>query len=301
MTIRRVAAAQLGPASAEKAQTVVRMVGLLDEAGRQGVEFVVFPELSLSPYFAGAIRDDAASYAEKAFPSEETAPLLEAIRRNHITTVVPLAEDTSDGLFNSAVLVDAAGQELGRYRKMHIPGTVDVEPSRPIQILEKRYFKPGDLGFPAYESAVGSVGMAICYDRRFPETFRCLSLSGAEIYAVVFNTPYNQAEEGARARSIEAHELAVRCAARYNGVPAIAAGKSGVEGGVPFIGASSVISHTGDVLARSTSDGDDLVVAELDLDAAAAARDALRLRANRRPDQYGAITEEYALAGAVSR
>jgi hypothetical protein len=301
MTIRKVAAAQLGPSSSDKAETVARMVDLLDEAGRRGVEFVVFPELSLTPYFAGQIREDVASFAEKSFPSEQTTPLIEAIRRHHITTVVPFAEATPEGLFNSAALLDGTGHELGRYRKMHIPGTVDVDSSRPFQILEKRYFRPGDLGFPAYDSPVGPVGMAICYDRRFPETFRCLGLSGAEIYAVVFNTPYNQAEDNARAGSIEAHELAVRCAALYNGVPAIAAGKAGVEGGLPFIGASSVISHTGDVLARSTSDGDDLVVAELDLDAAAAARDALRLRANRRPDQYGAITEEYSLAGAVSR
>jgi len=300
MTIRKVAAAQLGPASSDKAGTVARMVDLLDEAGRQGVEFVVFPELSLTPYFAGEILQDVASFAEESFPSEQTAPLIEAIRRHRITTVVPFAEATPDGLFNSAALIDGAGSELGRYRKMHIPGTVDVDPSKPFQILEKRYFKPGDLGFPAYDSPVGPVGMAICYDRRFPETFRCLGLSGAEIYAVVFNTPYNQAEDNARARSIESHELAVRCAAAYNGIPAIAAGKAGVEGGLPFIGASSVISHTGDVLARSASDGDDLVVAEIDFAAAAEARARLDLAANRRSDQYSAIAAEYSLAGSLS-
>jgi predicted amidohydrolase len=301
MTIRKVAAAQLGPASSDKAETVGRMVDLLDEAARRGVEFVVFPELSLTPYFAGKIQADPASFAEKAFPSEQTAPLIEAIRRHHLTTVVPFAEVTPEGLFNSAALIDGTGQELGRYRKMHIPGTVDVDPSKPFQILEKRYFKPGDLGFPAYNSPVGPVGMAICYDRRFPETFRCLGLSGAEIYAVVFNTPYVQTEENARAKSIEAHELAVRCAALYNGVPAIAAGKAGVEGGLPFIGASCVISHTGDVLARSTSDGDDLVVAEIDFAAAAEARTRLNLASNRRSDQYSTITAEYSLAASSSR
>lgn len=299
MTVRTVAAAQLGPASEDKAKTVARMVDLLDEAGRQGVKFLVFPELSLTPYFAGAVREDAASFAEATFPSEETAPLIEAIKRNGITSVVPFAEAMPGGtLFNSAALVGADGTELGRYRKMHIPGTTDLVEGRPIQILEKRYFKPGDLGFPAYESEIGSVGMAICYDRRFPETFRCLALSGAEIYAVVFNTPYNDAEENAQARSIEAHELAVRAAARYNGLPAIAAGKAGVEGGLPFIGASSVISHTGDVLARSTSDGDDLVVAEVDFTAAGKARADLRLDINRRPDQYDAIRAEYTAAGS---
>jgi predicted amidohydrolase len=300
MTVRKVAAAQLGPASPTKAETVARMVALLDEAGRRGVEFVVFPELALTPYFAGTVRDDAESFAEADFPSEETAPLIAAIQRHTLTAVVPFAELTTDGIYNSAALVDPAGREIGRYRKMHIPGTVEPDPSRPFQILEKRYFKRGDLGFPAYDSAVGNVGMAICADRRFPETFRCLALAGSEIYAVVFNTPYNDAEENARARAIESHELAVRCAARYNGVPAIAAGKTGIEGGLPFIGASSVISHTGDVLARSTSDGDDLVVADVDFGAAAKERERLNLAVNRRPDQYGQIAQAYALAGAAS-
>lgn len=300
MTVRKVAAAQLGPASPTKAGTVARMVALLDEAGGQGVEFVVFPELALTPYFARVIRDDAESFAEASFPSEETAPLIAAIQRNGLSAVVPFAELTTAGIYNSAALIDPSGREIGRYRKMHIPGTVEPNPSRPFQILEKRYFTRGDLGFPAYDSAVGNVGMAICADRRYPETFRCLALSGSEIYAVVFNTPYNDAEENARVKAIESHELAVRCAAVYNGVPAIAAGKTGIEDGLPFIGASSVISHTGDVLARSTSDGDDLVVADLDLAAAEKARERLNLTVNRRPDQYGQIAQAYELAGATS-
>jgi predicted amidohydrolase len=300
MAVRTVAAAQLGPASPTKAETVARMVALLDEAGRQGVEFVAFPELALTPYFARTVHNDAESYSEASFPSEETAPLIAAIQRSKLTAVVPFAELTVDGIYNSAALVGPSGREIGRYRKMHIPGTVEPDASRPYQILEKRYFRRGDLGFPAYDSALGNVGMAICADRRYPETFRCLALSGSEIYAVVFNTPYNEAEENARARAIESHELAVRCAARYNGVPLIAAGKTGVEDGLPFIGASSVISHTGDVLARSTSDGDDLVVADVDFGAAEKAREGLNLAANRRPDQYGQIARAYALAGAAS-
>ena len=296
----KVAAAQLGPASADKAETISRIAALIDEAGSKGVQLVVFPELALSPYFASKVREDAESFAETSFPSQETAPIIEAIRRNNITTVIPFAEMTPEGLYNSAALLDGSGQDLGRYRKMHIPGTVEPSPEKHRSGLEKRYFLPGNLGFPAYASPVGPVGMAICYDRRFPETFRCLGLSGAEIYAVVFNTPYNQAEDNARAKSIESHELAVRCAASYNGIPAIAAGKAGVEGGLPFIGASSVISHTGDVLARSTSDGDDLVVAEIDFAAAAEARVRLDLAANRRSDQYSAITADYSLAESLS-
>src|SRR5579862_3640609 len=119
--ILKVAAAQLGPASPDKADTVGRMVTLLDQAGREGVEVVVFPELSLTPYFAVEILHDPASFAETSFPSAVTAPLIAAIRRHNLTTVVPFAEASPGGLFNSAVLLDGRGQELGRYRKMHIP------------------------------------------------------------------------------------------------------------------------------------------------------------------------------------
>jgi predicted amidohydrolase len=291
----KVAAAQLGPASPEKAETISRIVSLIDEAGSTGVQFVVFPELALSPYFAKTVRDDVASFAETSFPSEDTAPIIEAIRRNDITTVIPFAEMTAEGLYNSAALLDRSGKELGRYRKMHIPGTVEPVPEKRQEGLEKRYFRQGNLGFPAYLSPVGGIGMAICYDRRFPETFRCLGLSGSEIYAVVFNTGYDDTLPDGRERSIEAHELAVRSAALYNGIPAVAAGKAGIEDGNPFIGASSVISHTGEVLARASSEGDELVVADLDLDVAAEARARLDHRVNRRPDQYEAIAKEYAL------
>ena len=294
MSSLKVAAAQLGPASADKAGVVGRIAALIDEAGHAGVTFVVFPELALSPYFANKVLGDAAPFTETSFPSAETAPVIEAIKRNNITTVIPFAEMTTEGLYNSAALLDGAGHELGRYRKMHIPGTVEPVPGKRRQTLEKRYFRPGNLGFPAYASAAGEIGMAICYDRRFPETFRCLGLSGAEIYAV-FNTGYDDTLPDGRERSIEAHELAVRSAALYNGIPAIAAGKGGIEDGHPFIGASSVISHTGEVLARARSEGDELVVAELDLDAAAAARARLDHQVNRRPDQYDAIAKEYAL------
>jgi predicted amidohydrolase len=300
MSTLKVAAAQLGPASPAKSDTINRIIALIDQAGAAGVEFVVFPELALSPYFANRVRpfEEADAFAETAFPSAETQPVIEAIKRNKLTAVIPFAEKTPEGLYNSAALIGPDGQELGRYRKMHIPGTVEPDPDRKRQGFEKRYFQQGDLGFPAYQSQVGNVGMAICYDRRFPETFRCLGLSGSEIYAVVFNTGYDEDAADGLQKSIEAHELAVRSAALYNGIPAIASGKAGVEEGKGYIGASSVISHTGEVLARSASDGDDLVVAVLDLDAAAAARARLGHDVNRRPDEYVAITQEYALASA---
>jgi predicted amidohydrolase len=284
-----VAAAQLGPASPDRAGTVARMVDLIEAAG--GVQLLVFPELSLSPYFAASVSSDVLGFAEPSFPSATTSPLVAAIVRAGLTAVVPFAELTSDGLYNSSVVVGPDGSILGRYRKMHIPGTTEPIEDRPFQILEKRYFRPGDLGFGVHPTPAGRVGTAICYDRRFPETYRCLALGGAEVLAIVFNTPYDRSEPGAQARAVEAHELAVRAGAVANGLPTIAAGKAGLEGELAFVGASSVISHTGEVLARASSDGDELVAAEIDLDAAAAERARYDNRANRRPDQYALLTE----------
>jgi predicted amidohydrolase len=298
MSTIKVAAAQLGPASPRKAGTIERIVTLLDEAGSKGVEFVVFPELALSPYFCTRVHDDAETFAEASFPSEETMPIIDAVKRNAVTTVIGFAEITPEGLYNSASLLGGSGKELGRYRKMHIPGTVEPVEGKKHQGLEKRYFLQGDLGFPAYESPVGEVGMAICYDRRFPETFRCLGLSGSEIYAVIFNTGYNEDIPEGKQQSIEAHELAVRSGALYNGIPAIAAGKAGIEDGKGYIGASSVVSHTGEVLCRAATEGDELVLADLDLTAAAEARVRLDHQVNRRPGQYEAIAGDHALAPA---
>lgn len=283
--VRVVATAQLGPTSSAQTDTVARMVSLVERALASGVELVVFPELSLTPYFP-ARSCDVLEFSEASVPPERIASLI-AAAAGRIDLVVPFAEHTAEGVYNTAALLARDGRELGRYRKMHIPGPRGSSASH--HRGEKHCFRPGDLGFPAYQAAVGRVGMAICFDRRFPETFRCLALNGAELFAVGYNTSAGSGAREARVR-LDAHELAIRSGAAANGIPLIAAGKAGVEDGIAYLGASSVISHTGEVLARASSDGDELVVAEVDLDTAAAYRDESPVRMDRRPEQYSAIT-----------
>src|SRR5215470_1077852 len=175
-----VAAAQLGPSSATKADTVERMAALMEDAGRRGVELLSFPELSLTPYFATKVHASYDHFFEEQFPSLDTLPLFRAARRTGIHFVLPYAERENSNYYNSAVFVAPDGVILGKYRKTHIPGW--VEPRwEGLNILEKRYFTPGDLGFSVISHPKAKLGALICYDRRFSESYRALTLSGAEL------------------------------------------------------------------------------------------------------------------------
>ena len=283
-----VAAGQLGPADATRAGTVKRIVSLIRQAGDAGVRLLVLPELALSPYFAAEVHADIGAFVEPGFPSEETRPIVTAVRDTGVVTVVPHAERQGNIVYNSSVVLGADGAPAGWYRKSHIPG--QVEPDRPgeFAILEKRYFAPGDLGFPLHASPAGPFGIGICYDRRFPELYRCYALAGASLVACCFNTPVMAGETLPSTQ--EAQELAVRGGAIANAVAVIAAGKAGVEGGVRFSAGSCVIDHKGRILAKAETEGDELVTAELDLAAAAAARQRMDLAGNRRPALYGLLT-----------
>lgn len=266
-----------------------RATGRAGGPGR--VRLAVFSELALSSYFATLVHEDVAPFFESDLPSAETAPIFRAAAERGVAVVLPFAERWGATLYNSAALIGPDGSEVGRYRKVHIPGQVEPADDGSFRILEKRYFTPGDLGFPVYDCRAGRVGMLICYDRRFPEAYRCLALDGAEVIAVGYNTPVFPGDgpgstvTGGQSQS----ELCMRAGAYANGVPVIAAGKAGVEGGVEYIGGSVVIGPSGEILAKAATDGDELVLAELDADAAAALRGRMNLEVNRRPDVYGSL------------
>ena len=285
-----VAAAQLGPAGATREETVARIVEMIHAAKSLGVEMVVFPELSLSPYFAAEVRPEVRSFAELAFPTDTTEPIVQAVKSTGIVTVLPHAEIDGDVIYNSSVILGANGEILGRYRKSHIPGTVQPPENANFAILEKRYFAPGDLGFPVYPSPAGSLGVGICYDRRFPELYRCYGLNGAGVIACCYNTPVVESWGSTIESAQEDQELAVRGGAISNAIPVIAAGKAGVELGQRYSGGSCVVDYKGRILAKAKTDGDELVVATLDLHAAAEMRERMDLATNRRPELYGVLT-----------
>ena len=281
-------AAQLGPASGSKAETVERMISLVQEAGRSGVEFLTFPELALTPYFCAKVREEYDHFFDSEMPSPETEPLFRAAKENKIAFLLPYAEKEGDTYYNSAVMTDKDGRILGTFRKIHIPGTLEPTGERKPEILEKRYFTPGDLGFPVFQTAKARVGALICYDRRFPESFRCLGLEGAEIICAPYNTPtFGRPKEEGQSAS----EVAIRGGAIANQCFAIGAGKGGVEDGEGFIAGSFIAKPSGEIVAKAVTDGDELVIASLDLDEVEQVRRRIDLQRDRRPEVYSRIVE----------
>ena len=286
-----VAAAQLGPSSNTKAQTVERMVALIQEAGRRDVELLTFSELSLTPYFATRVHAAWQDFLEDGLLSPLTQPLFEVARQAGLHWVFPFAERENGRVYNTAVLIDPTGTVVQKYRKAHIPGVVEPR-GEGLDIFEKRYFTEGNLGFPVTALRTGEavkLGMLICYDRRFSEAYRALALGGAELICIPYNTPTfgRPREEGH-----ETAEILLRAAAIENQVFIVAAGKAGVEEGVEYIGGSEVISPEGKILAKAQTDGDELVVTMIDLDALAKLKARWDFMPDRRPELYRALTHE---------
>ncbi len=277
-----VAAAQLGASSSSKEQTVSRMVTLMEDAGSKGVQLLVFPELSLTPYFATKIHASVDAFFEDSLPSPTTQPLFHAVQRNRLFLVLPYAEREGEKYYNSAAIISPDGEVLSKYRKMHIPGW--VEPRwEGLNILEKRYFSDGNLGFPVVPLPTTQIGTCICYDRRFSESYRSLVLQGAELLCVPYNTPtFRQPREVGQ----EASEILLRAGAMENQVFVIAVGKAGVEDGAEYIGGSVIIAPTGKIIAKAQTEGDELLVITIDLDDVTELRKQWNFLADRRPDAY---------------
>lgn len=278
----RAAAAQLGPASDTGAETVERIVSLIQQAAADQVKLIVFPEMALTPYFPVAEPPSVGPFAEVTVPSLLTRPIFDAARAGELVLVLPLVRAADGACFNSAIVVDSDGDVLGNYDKTHIPKG------------ERPYFAPGQTGFRVWPTSGGRVGALICADRSFPEGWRLLALGDAQIVAAPYNTSLNVPHNRRSGRSSnstlrEQQELRMRGSANMNGFYVVAAGKAGVELATQYIGDSMIISPWGDVLARAQTDGDELVCADIDLDVVDEARRGLDLAHKRRPDVYAEL------------
>ena len=300
--ILTVAAAQLGPVSREepRADVMVRMMGQLEQAQQQGAGLVVFPELALTPFFPRWVIDDEReldAFYETEVPGPGTAPLFDAARRLGLGLQLGYAERVvRDGRvhrFNSTVLLDRDGSVIGRYRKVHLPGDREPREGATFQHLEKRFFESGDGGFRAWRAFGGIVGSLICNDRRWPEAWRVLGLQGVELVLVGYNTPLHNPEAPELDRLVAFHHALVMQAGCYqNGTWAVAAAKAGVEEGQAMLGESLIVSPTGEIVARSSTTGDELVLAEIDLDATRPVKTTIfDFAAHREPDAYRMIVE----------
>lgn len=300
--IVRIGAAQLGPIARDvsRSRVVERLVGLLEKAAAAKCDLVVYPELALTTFFPRWFMEDQRDvdmYFEFSMPSAETQPLFDAAKRLGVGFYLGYAEavveNGQDRRFNTSILVGKDGDTIGKYRKIHLPGHTEPRPSDPFQHLEKRYFEVGDRGFPTWEAFGGTVGMCICNDRRWPETFRTLGLQGVELVLVGYNTPTHNPANPQPAEIREFHNLLCLQAGAYqNSTWVVGVAKAGKEEGVDMMAGTAIVAPDGTVRGKSATLGDELVVAECDLDECnAGKRTEFNFSENRRPEFYGAISE----------
>jgi len=249
------------------------------DAAAQGAQIIGFQEVFNAPYFCQVQEPEHYAWAEPV-PDGPTVQRMRALARElGIVVVVPVYEIEQSGLYyNTAAVIDADGTYLGKYRKHHIPQVKGF--------WEKYYFKPGNLGWPVFDTAVGKVGVYICYDRHFPEGWRALGLGGAEI---VYNP-------SATSRGLSAYlwQLEQPAAAVANEYYIAAINRVGVEeyGDNDFYGTSYFVDPRGQFVGEVASDKDEeLVVRDLDLDVIEQVRQQWAFYRDRRPEAYGPLTE----------
>ena len=296
-----VAAAQLGPIPrcASRRETVDRLIQLLRQGHKYGRRLVVFPEAALTSFFPHWYMDAQAeidSYFEREMPSPETQPLFDEAKRLGVGFHLGYCELAVTGgrtrRFNTAILVDETGTIVAKYRKIHLPGHADHRPHQPYQNLEKRYFEVGDLGFDTWRAFGGIMGLCICNDRRWAETYRVMALKGAELIMLGFNTPSQRLSGPHEPPHLPMFHsnLSVQAGAYQNALWVVATAKAGTEEGVHQIGGSCIVAPTGEIVASAISEDDELVVADCDLDLGEYLRKTtFNFALHRRIEHYGLI------------
>jgi hypothetical protein len=296
-----IAAAQLGPVSRDtpRGAVVDRMIALMEQAARVRATLVVFPELALTTFFPRwAIDDDSVldGFFEASMPDRDSRPLFAAAQRLQLGLCFGYAELARRAgrvrRFNSSALVGPDGGLIGHYRKVHLPGDREPQPGFEHQHLEKRYFETGDLGFPVWRGFGGIVGMLICNDRRWPEAWRVLGLQGVELVLVGYNTPLQNPEAPEHDPLVRFHHRLVMQAGAYqNATWAVAVAKGGVEEGQALLADTFIVAPSGEIVAHSQTQGDELVVGECDLDRAHSYKTTIfDFAAHRKPQTYSRIT-----------
>jgi N-carbamoylputrescine amidase len=279
MTIIRAAITQASW-TGDKESMIVKHEGFAHEAAQAGAQVICFQELFYGPYF-GIVEDQKYYAYTESVPGPTVERFQSLAKELGMVVILPVYEEDIPGvLYNTAAVIDADGSYLGKYRKHHIPNLP--------QFWEKFYFRPGNLGYPIFDTAVGKIGVNICYDRHFPEGWRVLGLNGAEI---VFNP--NATKPGLSNRLWELEQPA---AAAANGYFVAACNRIGTETGefgdkaVTFYGTSYFADPRGNFVGeKASSDADEVVVRDLDLDLIRQVRYDWQFYRDRRPDAYGPI------------
>ena len=258
----------------DKASMIGRHVQFIEDAATQGAQVVCLQELFYGPYFCQVQDTKHYSYSEK-IPDGETTKLMQELARTYSMVIVaPMYEEDQTGVYyNTAAVIDADGRYLGKYRKTHIPHVNGF--------WEKFYFRPGNMGYPVFDTAVGKVGVYICYDRHFPEGARMLGLHGAELVFIPSAT--------SRGLSMHLWKIEQTAHAIANGYWVGTINRVGREtefGPNDYYGSSYFADPRGKIVAEASDTDEPLVVADLDMDLVREVRNTWQFYRDRRPDMY---------------
>jgi predicted amidohydrolase len=259
-------------ASRDKAENVARGLRHFDEAAAAGARLVCFAELGFEPFYPQhAAAGDVKGLAE-GIPGPITDAFAERARRHRVVTVLNLFERDGSSTFDSSPVIDADGRLLGVTRMLHITDYPCFH--------EQGYYTPGNTGMPVYETAVGRIGVSICYDRHYPEVMRTLALKGADLVVVPQAGSVGEWPEGL-------YEGEMRVAAFQNGYFVALCNRVGQEECLEFAGESFVCAPDGTVVARAAQGADEILYADVDLAACAGSHARRLFLRNRRPELYG--------------
>ena len=267
-----------------------KAVEWVSRAAKQGAQVICLPELFRSQYFCQT--EDIKNFdLAETIPGKSTNAISEAAKKNKVTVIVPVFEKRASGLYhNSAVVIDADGNILGTYRKMHIPDDPGY--------YEKYYFAPGDLGYKNFKTEFGNIGTLICWDQWYPEAARLTALLGASVifYPTAIGWhPFEKSEHGKA--QYESWLTVQRGHAIANGVYVAAANRVGLEKqsenspGIEFWGQSFICDPQGIIIAQASSDKEEIVIAEIDPERIEYIRRNWPFLRDRRIDSYEGITK----------
>ena len=280
-----VAAAQTGPVLTEDMSSGVQAAcRLVEQAARREADVICFSELFLTPFFPNTLTQEYERFFLE-LPSPITDPLFGLAREKRMAMIFPYGERRGSYFHNSALVIDREGRHLGTYRKTHIPGILPSGLEGGTGSYEKLYFAPGE-DLPVFDLDGVTIGIQICYDRKYPEGSRSLALDGAKIIFM----PICAASYGETKHRVDTWELPLRSCAYENGVFVVAVNRAGDEHGRQHIGKSMVVNPVGaEIMGVTETDGDEVLVRTLDLDDVDRARKSLPWWRDRRPDLYGRL------------
>lgn len=275
-------------AKADYEHNLRQIESLIQDASAAGVEILSLHELSTTIYFCFKNSPDFRALAERD-DGESATRVRDAAAKGGVAVIFPFYETTADcKLYNSALVIDAAGRVVGKYRKMSIPAIKRTVDRNETAADEQFYFNPGDLGFPVFEVAGIRVGILICYDRHFPEAARVIGVQGADVLFVPTAT-YRRWIQRVWEAELTGHAVA-------NCYYVAGVNRVGVEeGGAPdrsYFGSSVVIDPEGQLIARASDSARELLVADIQSQHVRDVRDLWGFFETRRPDAYGALVEQ---------